>query len=77
MKICVLLLCLLQIFMKQTLRTLGFDIRVFYEILGPEFFQIIMPERIYNPFMAMGFFGNVYLSAGQHQEVIVANTPLP
>jgi hypothetical protein len=38
---------------------------------------LLMPERIYNPITAIGFLGNVYLSAGQHQELNIAGTPLP
>ena len=30
-----------------------------------DFLKMAMLERIYNPIMAMGFFGKVYLSDGQ------------
>ena len=36
-----------------------------------------LPKRIYNPNTTMVFFGNVYLSAGQHKEVNIAGIPLP
>jgi hypothetical protein len=38
--------------------------------------MLLLPERIYNPITTMGFFGNVYLSAGLYQEVDIAGTPL-
>ena len=62
---------------------IGLKVLVHTNYLDDIYQSMTWPERIYNLIEAMGFywgngfFDNVYLSAGQHLEINIADTPLP
>ena len=55
---------------------IGLKVLVHTNYLDDIYQSMTWPERIYNLIEAMVFFDNVYLSARQHLEINIADTPL-